>query len=94
MQIINPIPNDVYLACSGGIDSMFVYHFLKAGRKNVVCLFFNHGTTASAEAEEFLKLIEKDLPKPLIAASQKLRTRMNYQLRESGVGHMTSDSKL
>lgn len=61
MQIINPIPNDVYLACSGGIDSMFVYHFLKAGRKNVVCLFFNHGTTASAEAEEFLKLNVENL---------------------------------
>jgi tRNA(Ile)-lysidine synthetase-like protein len=55
MKIIKPIPHDLYLACSGGIDSMFGYHFLTSGRKNVHCLFFNHGTKTSEEAELFLK---------------------------------------
>ena len=44
------------------------------------------------EVREFLKHVESDLPKPLIAASQKLRTRMSYQLKEAGIGQMTGDS--
>lgn len=55
MKIIKPLPHDLYLACSGGIDSMFAYNFLMAGRKNIHCLFFNHGTKTSEEAEHFLK---------------------------------------
>ena len=55
MKIIKPIPSKLYLACSGGIDSMFAYHFFNAGRKDVCCLFFHHGTKTSDDAEIFLK---------------------------------------
>ena len=55
MKIIKPIPSKLYLACSGGIDSMFAYHFFNAGRKDVSCLFFHHGTKTSDDAEIFLK---------------------------------------
>lgn len=61
MNIITPIPQNIYLACSGGIDSMFGYHFLTQGRKNVKCLFFHHGTKTSDEAEIFLKENIKNL---------------------------------
>lgn len=54
MQVITPIPHDVYLALSGGIDSMFALHFLNAGRRKVHCLFFDHGTSNSLAAKSFL----------------------------------------
>jgi tRNA(Ile)-lysidine synthase len=54
MNIVSTIPNDVYLACSGGLDSMVVLHFLRRSRRNVVCLYFNHGTEHGDAAQEFL----------------------------------------
>lgn len=44
----------VYLACSGGVDSMAVLDFLSR-KHDVSLLFFNHDTETSLEAEEFLK---------------------------------------
>jgi len=50
------IPNDIYVACSGGIDSMAALTFLanKPYRK-VTAAFFNHGTADSANAQWFLE---------------------------------------
>ena len=42
------------VACSGGMDSMVLLHFLTRDRKLDV-LFFHHGTKTSDEAYEFLK---------------------------------------
>ena len=40
-----PIPQDVVLSYSGGVDSAFGYDFLKnGGKRNVTLLHFNHGT--------------------------------------------------
>jgi tRNA U34 2-thiouridine synthase MnmA/TrmU len=58
MKIIRPIPEKVYLACSGGVDSMVVYHFLKAGGRDVTPLYFNHGTEFGEECENFLKSLD------------------------------------
>lgn len=55
MKIITPIPNKLFLACSGGIDSMFAKHFLEHGKKDVTCLFFHHGTKTSDDAKAFLQ---------------------------------------
>ena len=59
MKIITPLPVECYLACSGGVDSMVFYHFLKQSDRKITCLFFNHGTDASRDAQSFL---EKNIP--------------------------------
>jgi tRNA(Ile)-lysidine synthase len=48
------LPRNVFVACSGGVDSMGAVDFL---RRNHDCtlMFFDHGTEASAEAKEFLE---------------------------------------
>lgn len=58
MKIIRPIPEKVYLACSGGIDSMFALHFLMAGGRDVTPLCFNHGTEFGQSCENFLKSLD------------------------------------
>lgn len=55
MNIISPIPQEVYLAFSGGIDSMFGLHFLLKGRRKVHILTFNHGTFHGDNAEKWIK---------------------------------------
>ena len=55
IKIIGKIPNKVYLACSGGIDSMAALDFLRNGKKEVVCVYFDHGTTHSHEVWVELK---------------------------------------
>ena len=61
MKIIKPLPKSCYLACSGGIDSMFALHFLRASRRDVQPLYFNHGTKFGQQCEDFLRA-ELDSP--------------------------------
>jgi tRNA(Ile)-lysidine synthase len=49
------VPRSVYLACSGGIDSMCILDFLRKGRKDVTLLYFNHNTPHGNEAESFVR---------------------------------------
>lgn len=55
MNIISPIPQELYLAFSGGVDSMFGLHFLLSGRRKVHILTFNHGTFHGDNAEKFIR---------------------------------------
>jgi len=54
-DIIGKLPNKLYLACSGGMDSMVFYHFLLQGKRDIICLYFNHGTFHGRHAESFLR---------------------------------------
>jgi tRNA(Ile)-lysidine synthase len=54
MKIINPIPRKIYLAISGGVDSMVMRNFLIQGRRDVKYLFMHHGTDNSQKAYDFL----------------------------------------
>lgn len=54
IQIQGKLDREVYVACSGGVDSMAVVNFLRRNHK-VTALFFDHGTETSADALEFLK---------------------------------------
>lgn len=51
--IQNKLPREVYVACSGGVDSMAVVDFLSSNHK-VNILFFDHGTESSRKAKNFL----------------------------------------
>lgn len=54
------VPRQVYVACSGGVDSMAAVSFLLKGKRDVELLFFNHNTPTSNIAEEFLSKWSKD----------------------------------
>lgn len=55
IRIIGKIPKKVTIACSGGIDSMVVAHFLTQSKRKVDLAYFNHDTAHSRDAEEFVK---------------------------------------
>lgn len=55
IRLLGAIPDRVYLACSGGTDSMVALDFLLNGRKDVHVLYFNHGTAHGADAENFVR---------------------------------------
>jgi tRNA(Ile)-lysidine synthase len=47
------LPRRIYLACSGGVDSMAALDFLRRNH-DVRVLHFNHGTAHGEQAEEFV----------------------------------------
>ena len=55
IRIINKIPINVTVACSGGVDSMVVTDFLLKGKRKVKLAFFNHDTLHSRKAQEFVE---------------------------------------
>jgi len=54
IQIQGKLDREVYIACSGGVDSMAVTDFLRKNH-NCTLVFFDHKTEASKEAKEFIE---------------------------------------
>ena len=54
IRIIGKIPRKVTIACSGGIDSMVVAHFLQQSKRKINLAYFNHDTAHSRAAEDFV----------------------------------------
>jgi len=69
MMKIQKTPKKVYLAFSGGADSMFALHFLLQGRKDVTCLYFNHKTNFGKESLAFVTEVCKQAGVKLITES-------------------------
>lgn len=58
LRISKKIPNKIFLACSGGIDSMVVLDFLTLhSKRNLEIIHINHGTEHGKDAEEFVSEI-------------------------------------
>lgn len=55
ISVIGSVPKSVYIAVSGGVDSMAVLDFLVRSNRDVTALYFNHGTEFSHKAESFLE---------------------------------------
>tara|TARA_B100001057_G_C22455870_1_gene796888 strand:+ start:112 stop:714 length:603 start_codon:yes stop_codon:yes gene_type:complete len=55
IRIIGKIPSTVTVACSGGMDSMVIVHFLLQGRRKVNLAYFNHDTQHSRKAQKFVE---------------------------------------
>jgi len=49
------IPMDIYVAASGGPDSMAVLDFLIRGGRKITVLHFDHGTKHGEDAREFIR---------------------------------------
>lgn len=69
IQIQGKLDREVYIACSGGVDSMAVVDFLSKNHK-VNLMFFNHGTETSKDALEFLTDWVNDQKKAAYRRSQ------------------------
>jgi len=63
IKLQGKLPREVFVACSGGLDSMAVVDFLKNNHDVTVC-YFDHGTKHSTEAGVFISnyCIEHNLP--------------------------------
>jgi len=55
ISILGKIPPKVFVACSGGPDSMAVVDFLKRSGREVSLIYFNHGTEHGYEAQSLLE---------------------------------------
>lgn len=55
IRIIGKIPPNVVVACSGGVDSMAVTHFLLSSRRKIRLAYFNHDTAHSRNAQIFVE---------------------------------------
>ena len=55
IRIIKKIPPEITIACSGGVDSMALTHFLAQGRRKIKLAFFNHDTSHSKRSQSFLE---------------------------------------
>lgn len=65
IHLLGEIPRTVYLAFSGGVDSLAVAHFLKQGGRDVSLLHFNHGCEYSDDIEAKCRHIAEYLELPL-----------------------------
>lgn len=54
IRILGDLPNKVYVACSGGVDSMAVVDFLVRGKRDVRIINFDHGTKYGSMAADFV----------------------------------------
>ena len=55
IRILGRLPEKIYVACSGGPDSMAVLDFLVKGKRDVTVAHFNHDTPFGRFAEKFVK---------------------------------------
>ena len=53
LKLQGKLPREVYVACSGGVDSMAVVDFLKRNHDVTLC-YFHHGTNHGDKAAEFV----------------------------------------
>jgi len=71
IRLLGQLPNKLYLAFSGGVDSMAVLNFLQQGRKDITLVYFNHGTAHGDDAERFARQIANEYGLELIVGGAK-----------------------
>ena len=63
LKLQGKLPREVYVACSGGVDSMAVVDFLR-NNHDITLVYFNHGTEHGEQAHRFVAeyATKHDLP--------------------------------
>ena len=81
IRLLEKVPDRVYLACSGGADSMAALDFLNNGRRNVTVAHFNHGTPHSEIADSFVTSYCKSSSIPMVkkAISREKNPRESWE---------------
>lgn len=54
INLLCKVPDTIYVACSGGSDSMAALSFLRNSRRNVKVAHFDHGTIHADDARKFV----------------------------------------
>lgn len=70
IKITVPLPKQVTVACSGGVDSMAVVDFLKR-KHDVTIAYFNHRTEHGEKAAEFVSRYCSDNNIPMLYGSPR-----------------------
>jgi tRNA(Ile)-lysidine synthase len=65
IKLQGKLPREVFVACSGGVDSMAVVDFLR-NNHNVTVVYFDHGTAHSHRAQKFIAQYCTDNNLPII----------------------------
>lgn len=55
IRLLGQVPKEVYVAVSGGADSMAALDFLVKGKRSVHALHFDHGTPHGSDARKFVE---------------------------------------
>lgn len=59
IKILGKIPVRIYVAFSGGVDSVVITDFLLKGKRDVTLLYFNHDTSFGDESQFFVSQFSK-----------------------------------
>ncbi|MAG26853.1 tRNA lysidine(34) synthetase TilS [Candidatus Pacearchaeota archaeon] len=83
IKLLGNIPNRIAVAVSGGPDSMAALSFFQNnGRREVMALYFNHGTEHAAEAEAFVVEYCKTNSVPLVVGNLSREKRKEESREE------------
>lgn len=66
VSFIRTLPHTVYVAFSGGVDSVVVAHKLISQRRDVTLAFYHHGNEFADQEESFVDSFAKDFNVPVI----------------------------
>jgi len=55
IKLIGKVPSDIYVACSGGADSMAALDFLSNSKRKITVIHFDHGTEYGSIARKVVR---------------------------------------
>lgn len=68
IKVQGKLPREIYVACSGGVDSMAVVDFLR-NNHDITLVYFNHGTEHGEKAFKFVTTYSSDNNLPFMYGS-------------------------
>jgi tRNA(Ile)-lysidine synthase len=81
IKLLVPLPKQLTIACSGGVDSMAVVDFLKR-KHDVTIAYFHHGTEHSEKAMHFVANYCTDNKLPIMFGTMPIEERTKDESQE------------